>query len=123
MHTYSFEKLEVWKETRMLVKIIYEIAYNLPKDERFSLSDQMKRAAISVSSNIAEGTSRFSAKEKVRFIEMSYGSLMELYAQLMLCVDLEYIKDNRLNDIRPFIFKISNQLNSLKVAYSKQIQK
>lgn len=122
MHNYSFEKLEVWQESRTLVKLIYDITYNyLPKDERFSLSDQMKRAVISVSSNIAEGTSRFSAKEKIRFIEMSFGSLMELYSQLLLCVDLNYFDENELCRIKPIVFKISNLLNSLKAAYSKQL--
>lgn len=124
MHTYSFENLEVWKEARILTKLIYHISYNsLPKEERFSLADQMKRAVISISSNIAEGTSRFSSKEKIRFVEMSYGSLMELYAQLILCIDLQYINDEQMNEIKPLIFKISNYLNALKTAYQKQLNK
>lgn len=124
MHTYSFEKLEVWKDARNLVKLIYFLSNNsLPEQERFTLANQIKRAVVSVSSNIAEGTSRFSPKEKIRFVEMSYGSLMELYAQLILCVDLQYINDEQINEIKPLIFKISNYLNALKTAYQKQLNK
>lgn len=124
MYMYSFEKLEVWQAARMLVKLTYETIHNnLPQDERYVLADQMKRSAISISSNIAEGTSRLSAKEKIRFLEVAYGSLMELYAQFILCVDFKYLDDGQFSQVAPVISKISNLLNSLKTAYAKQLNK
>ena len=88
---YSFEKMEVWQLSRTFVTSIYKLVSSFPQEERYSLCDQIKRAAISVSSNIAEGCSRSSLKEQKHFIEIAYGSLMEVYCQLILAVDLNYI--------------------------------
>lgn len=76
-YKYSFEKLEVWNDARNLVKMIYLQTDNFPEKERFGLSSQMQRAAVSIVSNITEGVSRSSVKEKIRFLELAYGSLME----------------------------------------------
>jgi len=88
-HKYSFEKLEVWNDARKLVVEIYALTKRIPIDEKFGLCSQIKRA--SVVSNIVEGTSRTSDKEKIRFVEIAYGSLMEVYCQLYIAYDLEYL--------------------------------
>ena len=83
-HKYSFEKLEVWNDARKLVVEIYALTKRMPIDEKFGLCSQIKRASVSVVSNIAEGTSRTSDKEKIQFVEIAYGSLMEVYCQLYI---------------------------------------
>lgn len=115
MVTYSFEKLEVWKESRILVKLIYQHTKLFPKEEIFGITSQMRRAAISVSSNIAEGAGRKTQKNQAQFYTIAYGSLMELLNQLIISVDLEFLNDTILeNDFRPLINKISLKLYNLK---------
>jgi len=111
---YSFEKLNVWQEARTLVKEIYILTELFPITEKYGLSNQIQRASVSVVSNIAEGVSRFSPKEQIRFIEVAYGSLTEVYCQLIIAMDLKYIDEAKLELLKPAILKISNQLNALK---------
>ena len=91
MKTYSFENLDVWKLSRELVVDVYKIQQSFPSIERFGLGDQLRRAVVSIPSNIAEGSSRHSVKEQIHFIDISTGSLMEVYCQLLLALDLNYI--------------------------------
>ncbi len=120
-YKYSFEKLEVWNDARNLVKMIYLQTNNFPDRERFGLSSQMQRAAVSIVSNIAEGVSRNSVKEKIRFVELAYGSLMELYCQLYVSVDLDYLTPNTFTLIKAEIYKIANKANALKRSFIKQL--
>jgi len=120
-YKYSFEKLEVWNDARNLVKIIYLQTDNFPEKERFGLSSQMQRAAVSIVSNITEGVSRNSVKEKIRFVELAYGSLMELYCQLYVSVDLDYLTPNTFTLIKAEIDKIANKANALKRSFIKQL--
>ncbi len=117
---YSFEKLDVWQEARLLVKEIYRVTEFFPNSEKYGLSNQIQRAAVSVVSNIAEGVSRFSPKEQIRFIEIAYGSLTEVYCQLMIAMDLNYINKEKLELLKTAILKISNQLNALKKSITKR---
>jgi four helix bundle protein len=87
-YTYSFEKLNVWQDARVLVKMIYQAASAFPESERYGLISQMQRASVSIASNIAEGSSRNTVKDKARFYEIAFGSLTELYCQVMLSYDL-----------------------------------
>lgn len=84
MDSYSFENLEVWKVSRKFVVEVYKIQSSFPPFEKYGLGDQLRRAVISVPSNIAEGNSRTSIKEQIHFIEIAYGSLMEVYCQLII---------------------------------------
>jgi four helix bundle protein len=84
-----------------------------PKEEKFGLVSQIRRAAISISSNIAEGSSRRGNKDKSRFYEIAYGSLIEVLNQLILSNDLEYISEKELSDIRPQIVEIGKLLSGL----------
>ena len=90
---FPFEKLEVWKKSIDLATMIYKLTSSFPKTEMYGLSSQIQRAAVSVSSNIAEGSVRFSAKEQVRFYEVAFGSLMEVISQTILAKKLNYISD------------------------------
>lgn len=110
---YHFERLEVYKLSRQLVKDIYKISMKFPLEERYSLCNQLRRAAISIPSNIAEGMGRLSPKETLHFLEISYGSLMEVYCQLQIAVDLMYITEGELNEVKPIIFSITRLLNGL----------
>ena len=110
-YTYSFEKFEAWKNARSLAKAIYVLSYKFSNTEKYGLASQIQRAAVSVSSNIAEGSGRNSPKEKIRFIEIAHGSLMETLSQLFIAKDLDYISDNDIAEIRPLIELISAQLS------------
>ena len=110
-YSYSFEKLEVWKNARELAKAIYILSAKCSHTEKYGLASQIQRAAVSVSSNIAEGSGRNSPKEKIRFIEIAYGSLMETLSQLFIAKDLDYISDSDIAEIRPLIELISAQLS------------
>lgn len=104
-HQFSFEKLEVWQDARLFVKDIYLLTNQFPATEKFGLCSQLQRAAVSVISKITEGTSRFSDKEKLRFIEIAYSSLMEIYCQLIVSMDLACINSKQLDDSKLTVFK------------------
>lgn len=87
----SFTDLVAWKEAHKLVLVIYRLTKQLPKEELFGLTNQMRRAAVSISSNIAEGFSRSSRVEKNRFYNIAEGSLIELQNQLLIARDVDYI--------------------------------
>lgn len=119
MYVFSFGRLDTYQEARKLVIDIYRIIDQLPKCEQFALVDQLRRAIVSVPSNIAEGCGRLSTKEKVRFIEIAYGSLMEVYCQIEICLDLKYISDEDFERLRPSFYSVSNKLNSLRNFFMK----
>ncbi len=114
MRLYSFEKLEVWNLSRKLTKNIYRISSKFPPEEKFGLVSQIRRAIISVTSNIAEGSSRKSGKEQARFSEIAFGSLMEVLNQLIAAKDLEFISEEDADKQRPLIEEIGNKLNKLR---------
>jgi len=120
-YEYGFEKLEVWKDARIFVTEIYSITKTFPTDERFALCTQMQRAAVSIVSNIAEGVSRKSFKEQIRYVEISYGSLMEVYCQLCVSVDLNYITIEQKENIKLNINKIANKLNALNRSLKERL--
>ncbi|MGB1248701.1 MAG: four helix bundle protein [Chitinophagales bacterium] len=113
-HQFSFEKLSVWQDARFFVKEIYQITKSFPREEQFGLTSQIRRAAVSVCSNLAEGTARISMKEQARFTEIAYGSLIEVLNQLIIAVDLDFYSEKELNIMRPKIEKLSNQINALR---------
>lgn len=119
MKEYSFEKLEVWKDAKDLLIEIYISTNEFPNDEKYGLISQMRRAILSVTNNLAEGSSRKAEKDKRRFIEISYGSLMEVLNCLIISKELNHIENNKYEDIRQQIGKISNKLNSLANYYNQ----
>jgi four helix bundle protein len=116
---YGFEKLEVYQDARFYVKQLYVLTDKFPDREKFGLISQLQRAGVSVVSNIVEGTSRTSDKEKERFIEIAYGSLLETFCQLQIACDLNYIQQSDLNIMQLQIDKIANKLSALKRSYSQ----
>jgi four helix bundle protein len=110
---YSFEKLEVWHNARELTKIVYRITKGFPDDEKFGLTNQMRRSVISVSSNIVEGSYRATGKDKSNFMTIAYSSLMELLNQTIASLDLKYINEDQYKEIRIQIERISNKLSAL----------
>jgi four helix bundle protein len=114
MHEFYFEKLRVWNDCRLLVNKIYSLTGNFPKTEEFSLSLQMKRAAVSVRTNIVEGQGRTSMKEQSRFTTISYSSLIEVLDHLITGFDQQYFSEKEYLEIREIIERISRQLVALK---------
>ena len=118
---YSFEKLEVWNEAKKLVVEVYHLLDKFPKIENRALCDQIRRAIVSVPSNIAEGSGRTSLKEQIHFIEIAYGSLMEAYNQLLIAVDLTYIDTESLMAIKPMIDSVARMLNGLRNSFTRKL--
>lgn len=113
-YSYSFEKLDVWQESRKLVKIVYELISKFPDVERFGLCNQIRRAVISIPSNIAEGSGKKSNKEQVHFLEIAYGSLMEVYCQIILSKDLEFLSEEQFRIVKQQIDIVAKLLSGLK---------
>lgn len=109
----SFTDLEAWREAHKLVLTIYKITKNFPKEELFGLVAQMKRAAVSITSNIAEGFSRQGYKEKLRFYYIALGSLTELQNQLLVAKDVKYLQGNDFSQIVKQIISAHKLLNGL----------
>ena len=113
-YQFSFEKLKVWKNARDLAGIVYRVTSSFPKEEQFCLTNQLRRAVISISSNLAEGTSRLSKKDQAHFTNLSYGSLMEVLNQLYIANDLGYLINDKFRELKIKVMEISNQLNALR---------
>lgn len=114
MELFSFENLAAYTRAMDLVENVYTILKTFPQEERYALCDQLRRAVVSIPSNIAEGLSRFSDKEKVHFLEISYGSLMETYCQLTIAKRLNYISEEQFKGLRDQIASISRPLCGLR---------
>ena len=119
---YSFEKLNVWKEAKKLVIDVYHLLDSFPKFEKYALCDQIRRAIVSVPSNIAEGSGRKSLKEQIHFLEIAYGSLMEAYNQLLIAIDLTYITEESVEAIKPSIDGVAKMINGLSNSFSKKLE-
>lgn len=115
MREYSFEKLSVWQEARLFTREVYLISSKFPSEEKFSLTSQVRSAAISICSNIAEGSGRRYSKEQKQFYSIAYASLMEVLNQLIIAADLGFLEKQVLTDkLRPQIESISLKLHKLK---------
>ncbi len=113
MKSSDFRELKVWQKAMDLAVEIYSIVKLLPQQELFVLSDQMRRAAISIPSNIAEGQGRDSMKEFIRFLSVARGSLRELSTQLEICERVNYLEQSQTNKARDLIEEIDKMLNAL----------
>ncbi len=112
-YTFSFEKLTVWIDSKELIKQIYLVTKQFPNEEKFGLTSQLRRASVSVASNLAEGTSRNTNKDKAHFTTLSFSSLMEVLNQIIISYELDFIEENEYSKIRTAIEKIANKLNAL----------
>ena len=118
---FSFEKLLAYKSARKLVNEIYMLQKSFPREEKYALCDQIRRSSVSVAANIAEGSGRISAKEKLHFVEISYGSLLEAFCELQLASDLGYITQNALINISPKFEETAKLLSGLRTSLLKTI--
>ena len=114
MYEHSFEKLHVWQDSIDLVELIYNITDQFPKSETYNIVGQMRRSSISIPSNIAEGTSRITNKDKAHFSTLAFSSTMELLCQLIISKRLHYLDESEYLSIREQITKASNKINALK---------
>ena len=110
----SYKKLDVYAKSRQLVVTIYALLKHFPAEEKYALGDQMRRAVISVPSNIAEGLSRSAVKEQAHFLDIAYGSLMEIDCQLDISLDLGYISKEMRQMLDVEIISIGKMIRSLK---------
>jgi len=106
-------RLDVWRKSIELVKVIYDVTKQLPSEERFSLTNQMRGAAISIASNIAEGAGRRSNAEKLNFFHMARGSLTELDTQIEICVVLTYINSEQRKPVQEQMDLVGRLLHGL----------
>ncbi len=113
MKIKSFTDLNAWQESHKLVLIVYKITKKFPSEEKFGLSDQMRRCSVSISSNIAEGFSRRGQKEKTQFFYMALGSLTELQNQLLVARDLNYCSKEEFQLISEKTIIVSKLVNGL----------
>lgn len=116
----SFTDLAAWKEGHVLVLGIYKTTKNFPKEELFGIVSQMRRCSVSITSNIAEGFSRQSYKEKVQFYSISQGSVTELQNQLLISKDVGYINEEEFKKIYEQTVKVHKIISGL-IRYSKTI--
>ncbi len=111
---FGFEKLRVWQRARSFVVDVYGVVADFPDYEKFGLSNQLRRASISIASNIAEGANRSGLKDKQRFYELAYGSLMEVVNQLIIAYDLGYLKQDSYEKLRDDAYAIASLISGLR---------
>lgn len=119
--TFSFENLRVYKVARELVKSIYLVQNKFPKEERYALGDQIRRAAVSITANLAEGSGRQSVKEKIHFIEIAFGSMTEVFCELQIACDLNYIIIDDFDALRSQFTEVAKMLSGLRNTLQKQL--
>ena len=110
----DFKDLFLWQRAMDLVVEVYDLVKKLPKEELFALSDQIRRAVISIPSNIAEGQGRNSSKEFIHFLSIAKGSKAELETQLLLCVRINYLKELEIEKAMSLVEEVGKMLNSLQ---------
>lgn len=113
MKIRSFTDLNAWKEGHQLVLLIYKLTKSFPPEEKFGLSDQLRRCAVSITSNIAEGFSRKSKKEKAQFFYMALGSITELQNQILVARDVAYISNDAFRNAADKTIAVSKLTNGL----------
>lgn len=117
--THKFKELQIWQRSRAFCSVIYKLTADFPETEKFGLVNQLRRASVSIPSNIAEGSSRSSNKDFVRFLTISIGSAYEIETQLLIASDLNFISNKDLgttvNELNEIIKMISKFKSSLKI--------
>ncbi|TET83548.1 four helix bundle protein [candidate division TA06 bacterium] len=117
----SFEDLDVYRLARRFRKKVYQLTRRLPRDEQYNLGSQMRRAAVSLTSNLAEGYGRFHFQENMQFCRQSRGSLYELIEDLNICKDESYVTDDEYESYRKDAFRVLKVLNGY-IRRTKRLQ-
>lgn len=120
-HTHNFRELGIWKKSRSLVKEIYIMLREFPREEQFGLTSQMRRCTVSIPSNIAEGCGRGTIPQFMQFLDISKGSSCELETQLYLAYDLGYITKEKMNDINIKLEEIQRMIQGFRNLLQKQL--
>lgn len=116
---FRFEKLEVWKDAREFISLVYKITKIFPSDERFGLTDQIRRAVVSIALNIAEGSTKGSDADFRRYLKMAQGSVNELVTGFYIALDQKLISDKEFELVYDFSLKINAKLNALIKSISR----
>jgi len=116
---HSYENLKVWQDSIELASLVYALSKTFPKEEQFGLVSQIRRAAVSVSSNIAEGSSRKSKKDYTRFLDIAIGSLNEVESLLHIAIRLQFVSQAQSQPLIDIILSLGNSLG----AFRKYLQK
>ena len=109
----NYKELQIWKKSMIMVKMVYELMESMPASENYGLSQQIKRSAVSIPSNIAEGASRSSDKEFMRFLHYSNGSMAELLTQLELTISLDFMQGDQSQQVSESIHELQKMTYSL----------
>ena len=117
MEIFGYRKLVAYQKAKEVVKQTYKLLKKFPAEERYAMCDQLRRASLSVTSNIAEGVNRFSVKDKARFIEIAYGSLMEASSQFEIAEELDYISSEERLSMDVLIEEDARLLSGLLNSY------
>ena len=107
MKKFNYKDLDLYIAAKAMVLSVYALLRKFPKEEQYALCDQLRRAVISIPSNIAEGMGRVSMKEQIHFLEIAYGSLREVDCQLDIATDLGYISDEELQNVEKQLEKVA----------------
>lgn len=118
MDTFGYRKLLAYQKAKLLVARVYFLMKKIPPEEKYAICDQMRRSAVSVTSNIAEGLSRYSSKDKIHFLEISYGSLMEVSSQMDVAADLGYVSPEELQNFDMLVEEVARLLSGLQRSFS-----
>lgn|GEM_PF-1694325 len=113
---FPHEKLEAWRLAKALAVRVYLLTASFPKDERFGLVDQMRRAGVSVMSNLAEGCGRTSPRDQAHFSQIAFGSLLELDAQHQLALDLGFLNTDDYQGIRLSVLELIKKISALRAS-------
>src|SRR2546429_1811125 len=111
---FNFEKLDVWQEAIQFADLVYQLSGDFPADERFGITNQMRRAAVSISSNIAEGSSRASRPDFARFVEIATGSLFEVLSQAKVSLNQQFLSRTDYEEIVTLAEKQCRMLSGLR---------
>lgn len=117
MEFFGYRKLIAYNKACEVRRVIYQLIKKFPKEEQYALCNQLRRAAVSITSNIAEGVTRYSNKDKVHFLEMSYGSLMEVMSQIEVALDEGYIKNDEFSNLETLIADAGRLISGLQNSF------
>ena len=112
---HNFRELKIWQNGRQIVKSTYQMTATFPKEELFGLTQQMRKAVVSIPSNIAEGCGRGTNPQLIHFLNISIGSACELETQVILSFDLEYISEEKMIEMTNFLKNLQQMIMSFKI--------
>ena len=121
MEDFGYRKLIAYQKAKEVVKHTYKLLRKFPAEERYAMSDQLRRASVSITSNIAEGINRYSVKDKAHFIEIAYGSLMEVSSQFEIAEELNYITSDERLSMDLLVGDVARLLTGLQKTYNSKL--